>query len=153
MTFLSWRKDYEIGVPQIDSEHRRLADMVNAFHETHLRGASREEIPHLLNQLIAYAEEHFQHEEKLMRDSGYPRLDEQRALHEELVTSIFAINEKFAADRSKAGAEAMQFIKNWLLDHIVKHDMDIGDFLRNKANKAKTANETGKGEAEVKPKQ
>ena len=152
MTFLSWRKDYEIGVPQIDSEHRRLADMINAFHETYLRGASREEIPHLLNQLIAYAEEHFQHEEKLMSDSGYPRLDEHHALHEELVASIFSINEKFSADRTKAGAEALQFIKNWLLDHIVKHDMDIGDFLRRKVNKAKAANETGKGEAEVKPK-
>jgi hemerythrin-like metal-binding protein len=153
MTFLSWRRDYEIGVPQIDAEHHRLADMVNTFHETYLRGGSREEIPHLLNQLIAYAEEHFQHEEKLMSDSGYPRLDEQRALHEELVTSIFAINERLSADRTKAGAEVLQFIKNWLLDHIVKHDMDIGDFLRRKASKAKTANEPGKSEAEAKPKQ
>jgi len=147
MTFLSWRKEYEIGVPQIDAEHHHLVDLINAFHETYLRGESSEEIPRLLNQLVAYAEEHFQHEELLMSASDYPRLDEQRAQHEELVASIFAINEKFSADRTKAGAEVLHFIKNWLLDHMVKYDMDIGDFLRHKANKAKMPNETGKGEA------
>jgi hemerythrin len=145
MTFLSWRKDYEIGVAQIDAEHRCLVDLVNAFHETYLRGDSRKEIPHLLNQLVAYAEEHFQHEEKVMGDNDYPLLDKQREQHSELVSSIFAINERFAADQARAGSETLQFIKSWLLDHIVKHDMDIGDFLRRKANQARKAQQDDAG--------
>jgi len=139
MTFMSWRKDYEVGVPQIDAEHRLLFDLVNEFHDTYARGGTQREIAHLLNRLIAYAEEHFQHEEKLMSDNGYPQLDLHQKLHSELVLSVFAINEGLAADTVKASKETVQFLKSWLLDHILKHDMDIGDFLRRKSMQAAKA--------------
>jgi hemerythrin-like metal-binding protein len=136
MTFLSWRKDYDIGVAQIDAEHRNLLDLVNAFHDRNAQGATHSEIAHLLNQLVSYAEEHFQHEEKVMSDNAYPLLDQHRELHVKLVASIFEINERFSAQPAKASAETLQFIKAWLLEHIIKHDMDIGDFLRRKAAQA-----------------
>jgi len=134
MTVMSWRKEYEIGVPQIDAEHRSLFDLVNEFHETYMRGDSRTQIPLVLNRLISYAEAHFQHEEKLMEEIGYPLLDRQRKEHSDLVTSIFAINENLAIEPTHASGETVRFIKAWLLDHIVKDDMDIGDFLRRKTS-------------------
>ena len=139
MTLLSWRKDYEVGVSQIDTEHHRLFDLVNVFHENYLKGDGPKEIPRMLNQLVAYAQEHFQHEEDLMSENDYPLLDKHRDQHSELVTSIFEINNRFAADPVKASAETLQFLKNWLHDHIVHDDMDIADFLLRKANQAKAA--------------
>lgn len=141
MTFLSWRSDYEIGVAQIDAEHRGLLDLINAFHEKSAQGASQSEIAQLLNRLVAYAEEHFQHEEKVMSDNGYPRLEQHREQHVKLVTSIFAINERFVTQSTRASAETLQFIKGWLFDHIIQHDMDIGDFLRRKAAQAAKADQ------------
>ena len=139
MTFLSWRKDYEVGVLQIDTEHHRLFDLVNEFHETYLRGNGTKEIPRILNQLVSYAEEHFQHEEDLMSENDYPLIDKHRDQHSELVTSVFEINNRFVADPVKASAETLQFVKTWLHDHIVHDDMDIADFLLRKANQAKIA--------------
>jgi len=136
MAFLSWRKDYEVGVAQIDAEHHGLFDLINAFHDTRARGDSRREVALVLNRLVAYAEEHFQHEEKLMSENGYPNLEMHREQHGELVASIFAINERLAADTVKASTEILPFIKNWLVEHIVKNDMDIGDFLRLKSRQA-----------------
>jgi len=136
MTFMSWRKDYEVGVPQIDAEHHRLFDLINEFHDTFVRGEARNDVARVLNRLVAYAEEHFQHEEQLMSDNGYPQLDMHKALHHELVLSIFAINERLAAAAVKTSTETVQFLKNWLLDHILQHDMDIGDFLRRKNKQA-----------------
>jgi hemerythrin len=140
MTFMSWRKDYEVGVPQIDAEHRRLFDLINEFHDTFTQVDARKQIAQMLNRLVAYAEEHFQHEEQLMGDSGYPQLDMHRELHSGLVSSIFAINERLAADTAKASTETVQFLKNWLLQHILKHDVDIAEFLQRKANQAGKAN-------------
>ena len=134
MTFLSWRTDYEIGVAQIDAEHRSLLDLVNEFHDISAQSATSKDIALVLNRLVSYAEEHFQREEKLMSDNGYPLLEAHRELHVQLVTSIFAINERFASQPAKASKETLQFIKTWLIDHIIKHDMDIGDFLRRKSN-------------------
>ena len=135
MAFLSWRKDYELGVEQIDTEHHRLFDMVNEFHETYSSSDRHKEIPHLLNRLVVYAEEHFQHEEKLMSQNGYPLLEKHREQHGDLVTAIFAINERLASDPAKASAETLQFVKKWLQDHILKDDMDIADFLRHQASR------------------
>ncbi len=146
MTFLSWRSDYEIGVAQIDTEHRSLLNLINAFHEKSVQGAGQSEMAQLLNRLVSYAEEHFQHEEKVMSDNDYPRLDQQREQHVKLVTSIFAINERFATQPAKASTETLQFVKSWLLDHIIQHDMDIGDFLRRKAAQAAKAAKAAKAD-------
>lgn len=142
MTFMSWRKDFEVGVAQIDAEHRHLFDLINAFHETYAGGDTRTEIAQVLNRLVAYAEEHFQHEEQLMRDSAYPQLDMHMELHSELVLSIFAINEKLAADPVKASTDIVHFLKSWLLQHILQRDMDIAEFLKRKSLQASAANAT-----------
>ena len=146
MTLMSWRKDYEVGVPQIDAEHFRLFELINEFHEIYLRGDGRKEIPKILNQLVAYAQTHFQHEETLMSENGYPHLDKQREQHSHLVTSIFDINERFAADQAKASIETLHFVKSWLQEHILQEDMDIADFLRRKAHQTAKAQHDKLGE-------
>src|SRR5512140_2914297 len=132
MTLLSWREDYEVGVPLIDREHRYLFELINEFHDKHASGNTRHEILRVLNRLVAYAEEHFQHEEALMEKIGYPRFAHQHGLHIDLFSSIFALNEKLTAHSARVDAKTMHFLKTWLLGHILKEDMDIGDFMRRK---------------------
>ena len=136
MTFLSWRDDYAVGVRQIDAEHRSLFDLINEFHDTHARGHSRKQIAQVLNRLVVYAETHFQNEERLMGENGYPLLEMHREQHGKLVSSVFAINERLASDVDKASIEILPFIKSWLVGHIVNNDMDIGVFLRRKTDRA-----------------
>ncbi len=105
MAFLSWRIDYEVGVKQIDSEHQTLFNLINEFHDISARGDSSKKTPYLLNALVAYAEEHFQHEEKLMSENDYPLLDQHSKQHSDLVDSIFTINERLESNPAKASAE------------------------------------------------
>lgn len=136
MTYMSWRKDYETGVPQIDAEHRSLFNQVNAFHESYTRGDTRKEVSEILTRLVAYAEEHFQHEESLMRENAYPLLERHEALHAALVMTIFSINEGLSGDPAKAGMKTVQLIKGWLVDHILGADMDFAEFQRRKSGPA-----------------
>ena len=87
----------------------------------------------MLNRLVAYAEEHFQHEEALMQSIGYPRLERQQDLHEKLFSSIFMLNEKLSQSSAKVDSETLRFLKDWLVEHIVKEDTDIGDFMKRQA--------------------
>lgn len=93
----------------------------------------------VLNWLVNYAEQHFEHEEALMRDCGYPRLAYHQSLHERLYTAIFVLNEDLALGRSRIDFGTLRFLKNWLLDHILCEDMDVGDFVRRKASQADRA--------------
>jgi len=139
MIFLSWRDEYRVGIAQIDAEHQYLFKLVNEFHDEQARGGKSQEVLQVLNRLVAYAEEHFQHEEALMRSIGYPRLARQQDLHEKLFSSIFALNEKLSRSSVKVDAETLRFLKDWLVEHIVKEDTDIGDFMKRQAVQAEKA--------------
>jgi len=148
MTLISWRDDYQVGVPLIDSEHRYLIGLINEFHDKHASGGGHRQVMAVLNSLVSYAEQHFQHEEALMTEIGYPRLAQQRDMHEELYSSIFALNEELSLDMAKVDAKTMRFLQRWLLEHIIKEDMGIGDFLRRKTAQAeRVAKEGGRTEA------
>jgi hemerythrin len=136
MAFLSWRPGYELGVRMIDSEHRFLFELINEFHDTHQAGGDRGEVLRVLTRLIAYAETHFQHEQALMADEGYPRLDHHLAAHDELVMAIFRLNEGLEAGGANVDGKTLRFLQRWLVDHIVKEDLDFADYLRGKALKA-----------------
>jgi len=150
MIFLSWQDNYRIGVPRVDAEHEYLFALINEFHDKYAAGDTHRQQLLILNRLVAYAEEHFQNEEALMREAGYPRLDRQQAMHETLYSSIFALNEKLSRRGAKADAETMRFLKTWIVDHIVREDVDIGQFMRRKASQAEKVDQAASGETESK---
>lgn len=141
MTLVSWRDDYRVGVPLIDTEHQYLIGLINEFHDKHASRVTRPLAMSVLNKLVSYAEQHFQHEEALMDEIGFPRLAHQQELHEQLYSSIFVLNEELSQEHAIADGKTMRFLRHWLLDHILDEDMAIGNFLRRKNAKAAQAAE------------
>ena len=141
MTLLSWRDDYRVGIPLIDTEHQYLIALINEFHDKHASRVTRPLATMVLNRLVSYAEQHFKHEEALMREVGFPRLAHQQRLHEKLYFSIFVLQEEMSRENAVADGKTMRFLRHWLLDHILDEDMEIGDFLRRKNAKAAQAAE------------
>ena len=139
MILLSWQDDYRIGVPLIDREHQYIFRLINEFNDKYAGGETQQQILLVLTRLVAYAEQHFQHEEGLMQECGYPRLAHQQSLHEKLYGSIFALNEDLSLRGSRVDTLTLRFLKYWMMDHILKEDMDIGDFMRRKLIQADKA--------------
>lgn len=129
MAFLSWRNEYRVGVEQIDEEHRYLFDLINAFHDTHVGGTNRSALGQILNRLVHYAEQHFRHEEAIMKAEAYPAYVEHCALHEDLYLTIFRLSEKLAAGSLRVDMETVRFIRSWLVTHIVQHDLQFSDYV------------------------
>ncbi len=138
MAFLSWRNEYRVGVEQIDEEHRYLFDLINAFHDTHVGGTKRSALEQILNRLVHYAEQHFRHEEAIMKAEAYPAYVEHCALHEDLYLTIFRLSEKLAAGSLQVDMETVRFIRSWLVEHIVKHDLRFSDYLARRPKPAPT---------------
>ena len=129
MALLSWSTEYAIGSELIDGEHQELFRLVNSFHDRWLERREPQAIAPLLNELIAYAETHFQHEEALMRAAGFPKLAEHQAIHEAMVETIFRLRLSFERANGHIEMDTMKFVKNWLLEHIVRNDYLFRDFL------------------------
>lgn len=129
MALLSWSHQYLIGNDLIDSEHHELFRLINAFHDHWIERRDHRSIAPLLNQLVAYAQAHFQHEEAIMLDAGFPGLGEHQKIHEAMIDTIFKLCQSFEDKSIHLEMETMKFVKRWLVDHILKDDYLFRNFL------------------------
>lgn len=128
--YVTWSELFEIGIPKIDAEHRHLTGIVNAFHDVVSAGEARGKVFAVLNLLTQYVEIHFRNEEALMEAGKYPGLLAHRREHERLTVQIFELAERYEAGAAQITTAVMDFLKNWLLDHILQEDRKIGEYFR-----------------------
>ena len=129
MALLNWNDSYRVGDALIYLEHCRLFDLINNFHFTYMQDRDRRDILQVLNELVRYAEEHFQHEERIMAERGYPELDRHRDIHVELFETLFSLQTKLEKGTIGSDKETVEFLRTWLTDHIAEEDRALGKFL------------------------
>ena len=134
MALLSWSNQYLIGNDLIDAEHEELFKLVNAFHTRWAEAHTRQDIAKILNQLIVYAEMHFRHEETIMGDAGFPKLEGHQKIHEAMIDSIFRLQQSYEDGNLRLEMDTMKFVKAWLVEHILENDYLFRDFLARKNN-------------------
>ena len=132
MALLSWSNQYAIGDDVIDTEHEELFRLINDFHNRWMEAHDRQHIARVFNQLVAYAEMHFRHEETIMETHGFPKLEEHKALHEHMVETIFNLHRAYMEESLNIEVSTMKFVKAWLLEHILENDYRFRDFLARK---------------------
>ncbi|GEM_PF-1138190 len=131
MDFIIWRPSYNLGDPKIDNQHRQLVDLVNCLCAEICRSSSKNIVEKILVQLVHYAEEHFRDEEELMAHIGYPELQEHTEEHVRLVEEVFEFKKKYD-DGLVSKEDLVNFLKIWLIDHIIGSDLKIKHWLERK---------------------
>jgi len=139
MALLSWSNQYLIGNFTIDTEHKELFRLINAFHDHWIEKRDHKDIARVLNQLVVYTQMHFQHEEGIMEEAGYPRLEEHQAIHEAMVDTIFKLHQSIETKNSHLEMDTMKFVRAWLVEHILQNDYLFRDFLVRKKSTGETA--------------
>ena len=127
-----WQDAYSVGVATLDDDHKKLIDLLNQFqtaYDYHTGEAFEQEA---LNELVAYTRYHFEREEKLMADIGYPDLDAHKEQHRVMIAEV----ERFVADYQARGHEALEgvasYLTDWLINHINGTDKQYGPFFNEK---------------------
>jgi len=125
-----WSDDLRIGIDEVDREHQALFLYFNEL----LAAADRHaDAPETSREAIAKLElmfrEHFEHEEKLMLETGYPGYHGHKDRHDE----FFSILRSFTAFQPEVGGFDGFFLsvfRNWILYHISVSDREIGLYLQ-----------------------
>jgi hemerythrin len=89
-------------------------------------GGDQTRLHDILDRLVDCAMTHFEHEERLMRECGYPRLQSHMAEHEEMRRRAMGWQ---AMPDVVAARELLQFLKNWWTSHIQDEDKRISPFI------------------------
>jgi hemerythrin-like metal-binding protein len=118
-----WREAYSVRIPQIDAQHQQLVGLINELHASMLQGNGNEALGRILSELVRYAESHFSYEETLLQQRGYASLPAHRAEHRLLTKQIQDLQAQFRSGKLLMTMQVMQFLKEWLANHILTRDM------------------------------
>lgn len=127
---LQWDPAWNIGIEVIDTQHQRWVEIFNALERSFLQGESMFDMQlAAFKEMLDYTHFHFDAEEKLMADSGYPDFSSHRRLHKDFDTLIYGHFRKHESGETMLTSEMLQLIRNWLIAHIQSKDQKIAAFL------------------------
>ena len=125
---IEWNEKLSVGNDQIDSDHKHLIKLINAY-ELAVSTNNIKILGHAFASLEDYANEHFGREEKIMEAVHYPNRRPHRDAHKQLLKSVQEKHKEIedSADIDVDGLS--KFLRTWLIDHVIKEDMQIKPYL------------------------
>jgi hemerythrin len=129
---LHWDESLELGFADIDDEHRSIFTHFENLATAAQEGQSTKVIAQLVDFLFEYTHVHFAHEDKIMQEYKYPKIDIQRKEHIEFTqdtNQVKARIEKEGASRELA-IEVTGKLLRWLINHIKKHDRELVEYIK-----------------------
>ena len=129
MAVANWSSRFETGIGIIDSQHRAIFAALNSLADSFQSGRASALVDETLTALLAYTVEHFQTEEKFMRELGYPGLAAHRAEHAVLIVKVQELQERYA-EGSPVVIDVTIFFADLLQHHINRVDMAMVEFMR-----------------------
>ncbi|HMW04793.1 MAG TPA: bacteriohemerythrin [Leptospiraceae bacterium] len=129
---LQWDSSFETGVNSIDSQHKELLNILNNLFTSVHMNHSTDKLAEILLGLVDYTVYHFNHEEELMRDCDYPQFAKHKEEHENLKKAVLAFKKDFEAGTATISFELLDFLRRWLINHILYSDKKLGEFYTQK---------------------
>ena len=125
-----WSKGLATKIDDIDDQHKRLISIYNQLHEALRTGQGPEVMGHILESLVEYTATHFEFEEALFSNSDYPDTEQHKAQHATLLAQLDTLKERHTGGSPEVMADILVFLRNWLLNHIMRSDMDYVDHVK-----------------------
>ncbi|XPV76060.1 MAG: bacteriohemerythrin [Desulfovibrio sp.] len=124
---IEWSDKYSIHVEQIDEEHKIIFELLNSAIEQANEGSCSFADP--MQALKSHAFQHFESEETFMEIMQYPGIESQKKEHKELLSKLDTLLAEINA-KTCTPENALIFFKDWIVHHILQHDMNIRKHLK-----------------------
>jgi hemerythrin len=125
---LIWNPKLNTGNRLIDEQHQRIFQIFNSLFRLIGKHRSPEAVGKVLGSLSLYVVAHFNLEERLMADAGYPGLAEHRAAHEAVRQQVESMVDRFN-NSGLDPAELLDFMEHWLTEHVQMQDKPMARFV------------------------
>ncbi len=135
MPLIQWDNSFKVNVAEIDQQHQRLVSMVNELNDAMKMGKGKEVLSKIINGLFSYAATHFSTEEKYFDQFGYPDTISHKLEHAAFVKKVSEFKSGFEKGKVGLSIEVMDFLSEWLKNHIKGSDMKYSKFFNEKGLK------------------
>lgn len=128
---ISWHPALAVGHAEIDGQHQEMFRRADGLVEA-LRRADHVEAVRHFDFLGSYAAEHFDAEERLMREVGFPGYAVHKLAHDRFVRDYHALRALYekAGPVSAVTVKAGTWLSDWLARHIAGTDQHLARHIR-----------------------
>lgn len=121
-----WKTEYELGIPEIDTQHAQFLQMIRDFSESE----TTEQQKQILEQILLHLQNHMEFEEELMDLHVYPEKMRHYKQHIRGIVYIRDIIKKFLEGSQQQKKTAMDLFR-WFLEHANCEDNVFCEYLSN----------------------
>jgi hemerythrin len=132
VTLLTWSHDCIIGVQAMDDQHGILMDTLNELRRMIVRGEERRDICLQLERLIEFTQMHFHSEEQLLKQQGFPEVEEHRTAHNALLARLYTALEQVNREDAVHFSSLLEFLPAWYHEHVEEVDQPYGQWLNDR---------------------
>jgi hemerythrin len=111
-----------VGVKEIDEQHQRFFDLINAVSAARVLEDADKRLPHILEELDAYAKFHFSEEERCFDLFKYERAVAHKAEHRGYEQKVEEMKAAYSKGDKGLVVDLAEFMEEWLTNHISYSD-------------------------------
>ena len=125
--YINWKNENELGIQILDEQHRAIVATINSLFYFIQNGKGIDALRPTLNVLDQYTKLHFETEEELIKQEGYPGFDAHVLLHQELVKKMTNVMRESISKGDPT--VVLAFLGEWWMSHINKEDKEYAAFM------------------------
>jgi len=135
MALLNWNDNLSVGISSIDKQHQKLIELYNNFYESIINRDTKEKMTEVVKGLKDYTVYHFKDEEAVMKRHNYPGYKLQKEDHDKFIKAVLDLEERYKNGKMILSIEIINFIRDWIANHILNIDKQYTTFLQQKGVK------------------
>lgn len=128
MVVISWKDCYTVHVESIDNQHKTIMRLINDLYHILTEGTDQD-VDQAISELSVYTKEHFEYEESFLKKYHYPFFDAHQEEHLDFFRSVERIKKEMVSLGKTGRKRLIDFMVNWLQNHIVNEDRQYISFM------------------------
>ncbi|MDF2678468.1 MAG: diguanylate cyclase with sensor, partial [Bacillota bacterium] len=127
---IEWSNQWDSKNKEIDNQHKKLIEIANTLLFMAFSN-NMDKIIKQLDLLINHIINHFDFEEKLLSEIGYPNYEEHITIHKELLQKSLNLREAYINEKFSVTEFFSFVVDDIVLGHMIKDDEKFFDLIRN----------------------
>lgn len=132
MALIQWDSSFSVNVRELDDQHGALIKLINELHDAMQAGKAKDLLNKIIVELVNYTVNHFSTEEKYFAQFGYTEAETHIAEHKKFIDEVASFKKEFDEGRLGLSIKVMNFLSDWLRNHIKGTDKKYGPFFNMK---------------------
>lgn len=139
VNMLKWKDSFSCCIEEVDNQHKKLFEIGNRVYEV---ASLQDEYDHydeimqILDELTEYTIYHFKYEEDLLSEHVYVDFASHKIEHDFFVKKLQRISRRdLESEQNETSIEIVNFVADWVAEHILKSDKAYVGFLNSKGIK------------------